>query len=351
MSKQANIFSYFPKRKFTYSFGNSTDMPRGRTRLRIGSSRSRTRTRTRRRGSRRGGGVTSQLDRKVLYVRRRAPYAVRRRAKRRMRMFKRNLMQLSGRKNCVISSKTQLNWGPTGWAKGFTNNEHASLVCIHMCGGSGTAPNAAGTPFGSEFGTKDLDNVAALNASSDEKTERLYIRNWNLDFTVTNDNGYPMEYDVYEVSYRMGTYTKGATSFLDLAYFIGLQYIVKDDLAAATELFVNDWGFGYRYMDPIGFAVLAKMGVIVTKRTKYVLQTSETFTYQSKGYGGAYTVSENNGGYINRLTKSFLIVGKAVVGYSPSSACTMTVGMSRYYNYYNLPTNQRLNGSHLFLAT
>lgn len=260
-------------------------------------------------------------------------------------------MHMSGRKHCVISSKATLNWGTGGWNQGYVNSQNASMICIHMCGGSGIAPNnGAGVFYGVEHGNTDLERISQMNASSDEKTERLYIRNWNLDFTVTNSNVYPMEYDVYEIRYKLNTYTKGVGSFTDLSVNAD-QYCAKDDQATTKAIFVNTFGFGYRYMDPIAFAALAKVGVIVTKRTKYLLQAQETFTYQSKGYGGSYTHSENDSGYINGMTRTFMIISKSVVGYNEEGSCLTTVGVSRYYNYYNLAPNQRLNASSLTLTS
>lgn len=338
--------------------GNESDIMRLRsgrrisTRQRQKSARSytQTRRRQRRRGTA-GQGVTEQFDRKLIYARKRMPSKFRKRWKR----FKNKVNAVAekelGSQTVVFNRQWDYSNSTTG--------KHA-YGSFYLYGGQSAEIFANDLNYISNIGNAGAPSVA--NGVTIWPSTKYLFLSGVLDITIQNRSfsvatvspsvtySYgaecKLELDIYELTVPVASTTSGGnfdtiTAMLDSS--IAVQNTIKDNNAGGST---NGTSIANRGCTPWDLSyALSRFHIKINKKTKFMLNQSETVTYQYRDpkRHSIQTKEMNTLSGFNRpgMTRILLVIGKLVPGAGPLGAPTVvgnyterfSVGVTRKYLY------------------
>lgn len=277
-----------------------------------------------------GKGITTQYDRRSIY---RKKYMSGRKKRRWVKFVKRvNAVSEKGLASRTVVFNNQITVGVQ------TSAQTYAIVHLYSFKGlnSGIAAEAPADDLQQIF-SKD-SNVAA---------SKLHFKSAVLDVTfngfpgdeITSD--WPMEVDVYEVGYKKRTSPSSFHAFITAA-----------ENQAATMTGYSSVRLVDRGVTPFDLPQLARMGVVVLKKTKYFLSRGgSTFTYQIRDPKNRWISGANldleaaetefvRGGW----TRSLLFVIKNVPGGTVVDGAISTIGVTRKYCYTKNEANRTVDG-------
>lgn len=311
------------------------------TGIRQRAARSWTITRNRQKSTRSGQGVTTQHDRRNIYVKTRQPSFKRRRWGRFVKKVQAVAERDLGTRTVVMNK-----------AIAYTNTTAtAQLVgAAYLYGQRGLASDAAQDLFliGSLENTGDPSAAAGITTWGSTK---LMFQSAVLDLTLRNASTFigagpitvpaseaKMELDVYELSVSKATEETGAT-------YTSIQSLLADNNSeitpiggAGTELIYTmrgstPWDQTYS---------LARWGIRIWKKTKFFINNQDTITYQVRD-PRRHTLTRDDcvssDGFNRRgWTRILLFVGKLVPGLQVGSELNtyqerIEIGLTRKYMY------------------
>lgn len=288
------------------------------------------RTRTKRRYGRSGQGVTSQYDKKTVYVKKRMPYRKR---------------KAWGRFNNKVAAVLDKSLGTRSIVFNETIttavNAQQTLAYAHLYPQNGLAPGVNNN----ETGCNDIARMLDRDALSTDS--KIHFKSAVMDLTF---NGYPegtadswpMEVDAYEIVYRKANYPQSFNNLLATC-----------ELATQTATgYTSGLILGQRGVTPFELPLLGKSGVKVLKKTKYFLTPENTtFTYQIRDPKNRYlsgTVdlheANNTEFVLGGWTRTVLFVIKLIPGVTPIEGSGVAIGVTRKYAYTKNAVNETEDG-------
>lgn len=258
-----------------------------------------------------GVATTSQRDYKQQYRFKRMP---RRKRRRWVKALRRNtamdLTHYGTRtviRNATVSSAIPFN------SQGFCK--------IHLYGRNGAVD-------GTEVGNTDINDIIDTDDTfNPAKSWKCYFTAAIIDMTIRNTGTVPIEMDVYEITYNGPTKQNKFQAMLEAA-----ENATEEVKSAQPKI-----QLGTRGATLFDLPELIRYGRIkIWKKTKIFLPEGDTATYQSRDPRNHVFTSDlfidETGFVIPKVTKSYILVAKTVVG-SGETTGGFSVGVTRTYRY------------------
>lgn len=274
-------------------------------------------TQTTRRRRNNDSGVTQQHDIARQYRYKRMPRRMRRRFKKRYRMFRNRLLKELGTQQIIRNSNISITALPSAQQWG----------AVHLYG-------FAGTENVQEIGNSDMDAIYANDPALTD-SGKVFFQNAIVDITVRNNATQVLELDQYILLARPTN-----------RIFPGIQAAL---LNAAGDTPIIGGGSSIamttRGATPFEFGDFCKYFKVLNK-TKFFVGGGQCITYQYKDRrdrmitGDEFNrtpVLETANCYKDGWTKVIFYVGKAVTGSTESA--NFSVGATRSYRYKYLEDN------------
>lgn len=323
--KRSKINSYFRTAKNMYNLGKGTyDFVKGTYRGRVPAI---TRATRGKRGTH-GVGVTTQFDKKTVYVKRRMP----RRRRRQWAKFSRKVRAVNlktlGTDQAILNSQAFINMLPTQdiWATQM-------YVPVHLYGRHGSFTyNGTLYPYVDELGTGDLYKLFVTDYSY-SGTQKILMKSAILDVTFNNTStsGASLEVDAYEIGYW-------AEDKIDYTSFVEAQ----DAALANTPGSLSLTNRGVTLFD---LPLLSRNGMKIYKKTKYILSPGQAATYQIRDPKNRvidmYRLRETDTKFMFKgMTRTVILVAKGIPTTNLNAQeCFMRVGATRTYKWCRLQDN------------
>lgn len=273
------------------------------------------------------GGVTSQYDKKVQYVRKSAPKRIKRKYKRIAKNAKWAQIKQLGQKTLVRNGTVSNSWGV------WTNATSQRVAAVALYGLNGAAPAATIAGF------SDVNSIAANDANFDEKTEAILFTSAVLDITFRNTSAaMGLEVDMYEIIF------KGQNSGPDIItdYNQALGDLTKQAPGAGAGTLTD---LTNRGVTPFEASLASSRGYVVMKKTKYFVPAGNTFTFQHRDprnhfLQNQYYANQANSAQWRWKTYNLLFIAKPVAGTADNTVGGFTIGVTRKYGYKVIEDNK-----------
>lgn len=271
-----------------------------------------------------GTGVTTQLDAKTIYRKKRMP----RRQRKRWASFKNKVKAAQDdRGTTSITFSDQNNQFGTDTVGGTRRN---LLQAVHLSGTNGGL-------FGWELGSQDLLRIVTNDDYvNDNESGKFTMKSAIMDVTVTNPTPSgelqyhgALEVDLYEISYGK------KRPNLDSMTNVWNQGIANTTAAIAAQPKAS---IAFRGVSPFEMCEsLSLAGMRIIKKTKYFISEGHSISYQMRDpRNTVYNVSDIKNpqvGYIGKRTRSILLVAKPVDVIGDNVTFNLLTKTSRHYKY------------------
>lgn len=266
-------------------------------------------------------GVTTQHDAQVIYRKKRMP------TKKRQQWvdFTRKVEAVTTK---GVGTKTMLMNAEDTLTSPATEQIFASYTLYGSNGSDGPGYR----------GCNDMVQVAQNVTNS----RKLIYKSGILDLTMTNVTPYPIEVDVYHVTYGNEHYSNSPNATFANASSTSITPVTT----GTTQVTQNTRGAAL-----FDFPVALSMARIsILKKTKIFLGSANCSTYQIRDprnhhigkYDIANEITGNN--FVKpRVTQGVIIIAKHVAGYT-ANIPTLVVGCTRKYSYATIQDNQAETG-------
>lgn len=291
-------------------------------------------------------GVTNDFDRQVQYRRRRMPWRKKRRwvnFVRRVRAVDQSTWQST---TTVRNSTMQFAW----------DSSDQRVACAVLYGFAGTTDVVDTSPYTTlttqTVGNTDIKDLMAASGGADGPGEDIRFTSGVIDITFTNrgtdSNNGRLEVDVYEIIYT------GQESGVSLLADYSQGFLVLSTNKPATY---SNYGWTTRGVTPFENSQASAQGYRIIKKTKFILNVQESFTYQKRkpgnfnvsgaelfpGTAGTSTESQLNGRTVNIV---FVMKGLPGADYTVGgSQLNAAIGVTRTYKYKGTGDMERAGGT------
>lgn len=271
-----------------------------------------------------GTGVTTQLDAKTIYRKKRMP----RRQRKRWSNFKNKVKAAQDdRGTTSITFSDQNNQYITDTVAGYRRN---LLQAVHLSGTNGGL-------YSYELGSQDLLRIVTNDDYvNDNESGKFTMKSAIMDVTITNptpsgENQYhgALEVDLYEISYGK------KRPNMDSITAIWNQGIGNTTAAIAAYPKAT---IAYRGVSPFEMCESMSVGGMkILKKTKYFISEGHSVSYQMRDpRNTVYNVSDIKNpqvGYIGKRTRTILLVAKPVDVIADNTIFNLLTKTSRHYKY------------------
>lgn len=278
-----------------------------------------------------GLGVTNQMDRKLIYRKKKMPY----RKKKRWLKFNRKVKATELK---TIGTKSVLNNDQLSSSATTNALQIITTAMYGINGASDTGSRAGHRDIFDIFDADTLDIQQNATTGAPEQGKVMFISaifDLTMENTSPNDTGQntKLEVDVYEMIHKKDTRSQGT-----MFDFLNDGLAITPNIGSGTGIAINDRGFT-PFESPIG---LRKYGITIVKKTKYFLGTGEVATLQVRDPRNHVISAErinDIGTAMRGLTRHVFIAFKPTPGYTTGNVARLTVGVTRAYKYKVLKNN------------
>jgi len=297
-----------------------------------------TQTRTRTKNKTSGQGVSTQHDRKLIYVKKRMPYKKRQKWKR----FKGKVLAVAERNlgtRTVVFNKSIST----------TNNVFGNhgLLSVGLYGHTSTT-SSEWNDINAIAALENIADPSAIGGNTTYLNTKFFFQSGVMDATFRNtsiDNdtlaeNVPIEMDVYEL--QVGAMTDNTAN--DLRSPINLFEKAQNDTNIIGGPGISKDGCDIEKRGVTPFDVptaLSRYRVKILKKTKYFLSGGQTITYQYRDPSRRVMYKQRmqeTSGFSRKFTKILWVVYKAVPGFAVGTGNfnvteRLSVGLTRKYMY------------------
>jgi len=277
-----------------------------------------------------GQGITAQRDSSLIYQRKRAPYAIRRKARRSIQDFKRKILSLKGSRTFFTNSV-------------FTSSAAAnkqSITSWVLYGGrvDGAVSGAIDRGYDDMNDLREKDYLLGDNTGDAERRwsegdAKWYIKTAVLDCTLENTSTgtVPIEVDIYEFTCKKLSSLAGTDVETALDYYADPDTYLPGASAAGLQILQLDT----RGVTPFEYGPsMQKMGFKILKKTKYFVPKGDSITYQIRDTNIRTMTHQvfRDESCTTYCTRGILVISKPTAGQS-TSASQYIMGCTRKYKY------------------